>query len=145
MKKIIICLCLFASIGAVAAEPPEVNEKVLKAFNETFVKATDVVWHELQNVYEAHFKQSQIVTRASYDQDGNLLRTLRYYSEEHLPINIITKLKKKYADKSVFGVTETSSEDTISYHIVLEDEKNWYIVTANNLGSFELTKKYKKA
>lgn len=145
MKKLIICLCLFAAIGAVAAEPPEVNEKVLKAFNETFVKATDVVWHELQNVYEASFKQSEIVTRAIYDTEGNLLRTTRYYGEEHLPVNIITKLKKKYADKSVYGVTESSTEDEVSYHIVLEDEKNWYIVTANNFGSIELSKKYKKA
>ena len=105
MKKLIICLCLFAAIGAIAAEPPEVNEKVLKAFNETFMKATDVVWHEMQNSYEARFKQSEIVTRAIYDTEGNLLRTTRYYAVEHLPINILSKLKKKYAGKSVFGVT----------------------------------------
>jgi len=145
MKKLIICLCLFAAIGAVAAEPPEVNEKVLKAFKETFVKATDVVWHELQNSYEASFKQSEIVTRAIYDTEGNLLRTTRYYSEEHLPINIITKLKKKYEGKTVFGITESSTEEEVSYHIVLEDEKNWYIVVADNLGSLELSKKFKKA
>src|SRR6185503_17077494 len=131
MKKLIICLCLFAAIGAVAAEPPEVNEKVLIAFKETFIKATDVVWHELQNSYEASFKQSEIVTRAIYDTEGNLLRTTRYYSEEHLPINIITNLKKKYEGKKVFGVTESSTEDEVSYHIVLEDEKNWYIVVAD--------------
>jgi len=145
MKKLIICLCLFAAIGAVAAEPPEVNEKVLKAFKETFVKATDVVWHELQNSYEASFKQSEIVTRAIYDTEGNLLRTTRYYSEEHLPINIITKLKKKYEGKTVFGITESSTEEEVTYHIILEDQKNWYIVVADNLGSLELSKKFKKA
>ena len=145
MKKLIICLCLFAAMGAVAAEPPEVNEKVLKAFKETFVRATDVVWHEMQNTYEAHFTQSQIVTRAMYDTEGNLLRTTRYYSEEHLPINILSKLKKKYPGKSVYGITESSSEDAVSYHITLEDEKNWYIVIADNWGSFELSKKFKKA
>jgi hypothetical protein len=83
MKKLIICLCLVVAIGAMAAEPPEVNEKVLKAFNETFMKATDVVWHEMQNSYEARFKQSEIVTRAIYDTEGNLLRTTRYYAVEH--------------------------------------------------------------
>ncbi|HET9744954.1 MAG TPA: hypothetical protein VFP97_04515 [Chitinophagaceae bacterium] len=145
MKKLIICLCLFATIGALAAKPPEVNEKVLKAFKETFIRATDVVWHEMQNSYEAHFKQSEIVTRAIYDTQGNLLRTTRYYSEEYLPINILSKLKKKYADKSVFGVTELSLEDVVSYHITLEDEKNWYIVIADNWGSFDLSKKFRKA
>ena len=136
---------MFAAIGAAATTPPEVNEKVLKAFNETFVKATDVVWHETQNTYEARFKQSEIVTRATYDTYGNLLRTTRYYSEEHLPINIITKLKKRYEGKTVFGVTELSTEDEVEYHIVLEDEKNWSIVVADNFGSLDLTKKFRKA
>jgi len=45
MKKLIILTCLFATLGATASNPHEVSEKVLKAFNETFVKATDVVWH----------------------------------------------------------------------------------------------------
>lgn len=145
MKKLIICLCLFTAIGAMAAEPPEVNEKVLKAFNETFMKATDVVWHEMQNSYEASFKQSEIVTRAIYDTEGNLLRTTRYYAVEHLPINILSKLKKKYEGKSVFGVTESTTENEVSYHIVLEDEKTWYIVIADNSGALELSKKFKKA
>lgn len=145
MKKLIICLSLFVATGAIAAEPPEVNQKVLKAFNETFVKAKDVVWHEMQNSYEARFKQSEIVTRAIYDTEGNLLSTTRYYSEEHLPINIISKLRKKYSGKSVFGVTESSTEDVVSYHIVLEDENTWYIVIADNSGALELSKKFKKA
>jgi len=144
MKKLIICFCLFAAIGAAAAAPPEVNEKVLKAFKETFVKAEDVVWHELPNIYEASFKQSEIVTRAIYDTEGNLLRTTRYYSEEYLPINIMRNLKKKYEGKTVFGVTESSTDNEVSYHIVLEDAKNWFIVVADNFGSLELSKKFKK-
>ena len=145
MKKIIVFLCLFAALGAAASAPPEVNEKVLKAFEETFAKATDVVWHEMANSYEARFKQSEIVIRASYDMDGNLLRTTRYYSEENLPINILTKLKKKYAGKSIFGVTESATEDEVTYHIVLQDDKNWYLVKSDSWGSMELSKKYKKA
>jgi len=145
MKKLIICLCLFAAISAAATTPPEVNEKVLKAFNETFVKATDVIWNETKTTYEARFKQSEIVTRATYDTEGNLLRTTRYYSEEHLPINIITKLKKKFEGKTVFGVTESSTEDAVEYHIVLEDAKNWYVVVADNFGSLDLSKKFRKA
>ena len=145
MKKLIILACLFATLSVAASNPPEVTEKVLKAFNETFMKATDVVWHETQNYYEASFKQSEVISRAIYDAGGNLLRTTRYYSQENLPINILTRVKKKYAGKSVFGVTELSTEDVVSYHITLQDEKNWYIVIADNWGNLELSKKYKKA
>ena len=145
MKKLIILTCLFAALSAAASNPPEVSEKVLKAFNETFVKATDVVWHEMQNLYEARFKQSEVITRAIYDAEGNLLRTTRYYSEENLPINILTKIKKRYAGKTVHGVTESASEDEVVYYITLEDEKNWYIIEADNWGNLELSKKYRKA
>jgi len=145
MKKLIIFTCLFAALSATASNPPEVSEKVLKAFSETFMKATDIVWHEVKNLYEASFKQSEIITRAIYDQDGNLLRTTRYYSQENLPINIITKLQKRYAGKSVYGVTELSTEDQVSYHITMQDEKNWYIIKADNWGSLELEQKFKKA
>jgi hypothetical protein len=145
MKKLFIFLCLFAALGAAATTPPEVNEKVLKAFNETFAKATDVVWHEMQNSYVASFKQSEITTRATYDTEGNLLRTTRYYSEENLPIHIRTKLKKKYSEKMVHGITEITEDDQVAYHIVLQDEKNWYVVKSDNWGSLELTKKYRKA
>src|SRR6187200_2720778 len=145
MKKLIIFTCLFAALSATASNPPEVSEKVLKAFSETFMKATDIVWHEVKNLYEASFKQSEIITRAIYDQDGNLLRTTRYYSQENLPINIITKLQKRYAGKSVYGVTELSTEDEVSYHITMQDETNWYVVKADNFGNLELSKKFKKA
>ncbi len=145
MKKLIVFLVLFAALGAAATAPPEVNEKVLKAFNETFSKATDVVWHELQNSFLASFKQSEITTRASYDTEGNLLRTTRYYSEENLPIHIISKVKKKYSDKSVYGVTEITEGDEVAYFVTLQDAKNWYMVKADNWGGLELTKKFRKA
>src|SRR5678816_690557 len=133
MKKLIILTALFAALSTKASSPPEVTEKVLKAFSETFIKATDIVWHEVKNLYEASFKQSDIISRAIYDKEGNLLRTTRYYSQENLPINIITKLQKRYAGKSVYGVTELSTEDQVSYHITMQDEKNWYIIKADNL------------
>ena len=145
MKKLIVCLVLFAALGAAATTPPEVNEKVLKAFNETFAKATDVVWHELKNTYLASFKQSEITTRATYDTEGNLLRTTRYYSEENLPIHIISKLKKKYSGKLVHGVTELTQNDEVAYYVTLHDAKNWYIIKADNWGGLELTQKYRKA
>ena len=145
MKKLITLACIFATLTVAAANPPEVNEKVLKAFEQSFVSATEVVLHEIENTYEARFKQSEIVSRASYDKEGNLLYTTRYYGEEMLPINILTKLKKKFVGKTVYGITESATENDVNYHIVLQDEKNWYIVKADSMGSMELFKKYRKA
>lgn len=144
MKKIVIFICLFAAIGVSAANPPEVTAKVLKAFEGTFTKATDVVWHEMANAYEARFMQSEVIVRACYDKEGNLLRTIRYYGEEMLPINVLTKLKKKYTGKTVFGVTESAVENEVTYHITLQDDKNWYIITSDSWGTMEVSEKFRK-
>ena len=137
MKKLAIILSLFVALGTAAAEPPEVNEKVLKAFKETFTKATDVVWHELSNSYQANFKQSEITTKAIYDTNGNLISTTRYYSEENLPIHILSKVKKKYTGKSIFGITEYTNDEEVAYYITLQDDKNWYVVKSGSGGNLE--------
>lgn len=144
MKKILILLFVFAALGVQATTPPEVNEKVLKAFKETFIKATDVVWQEVQDIYQASFKQSDIISRASYDKEGNLLTTTRYYQQEELPVHIISKLKKRYPGKTIFGITEVTTGSDVLYHITLNDEKNWYVIKSDNWGSMELFKKFRK-
>lgn len=146
MKKIILSVALLVSIVAGAAvTPAEVNEKVLKAFNETFALAKDVVWQEYENYYQANFKQDEIQMRAQYDEEGELLKTIRYYGEKQLLPNIVSKLKKKYANKEVFGVTETTSSDEVSFVITIKDEKNWYVVKSDVYGNLEQTEKFKRA
>jgi hypothetical protein len=146
MKKIILFAALFVSIAAAAsASPYDVNEKILKAFKETFSKAQDVVWHEYDNVYQANFKQDEIQIRAQYDGEGALIQTIRYYGERQLLPNIVSKLKKKYAGKEIFGVTETSSDQEVNFLITLKDEKNWYVVKSDVYGNLEQTEKFKRA
>ena len=146
MKKIILSAALLVSIVAAAsASPADVNEKVLKAFNETFVKAQDVVWHEYDNGYQANFKQDDIQIRAQYDQEGSLIQSIRYYSERQLLRNIVSKLRKKYGGREIFGVTETSSDEGVAFLVTMKDEKNWYVIKSDVYGNFEQTEKFKRA
>jgi hypothetical protein len=146
MKKLIFALTmLLGSAITFAARPPEVNEKVLKAFQETFKDPKDVNWHEYENYYEVEFKQDEIKTQVRYDSDGNLTGTTRYYFEKQLPPHIIANLKKKYPQRTVYGVTEIYTENDLQYYVTMEDEKNWYTVKSNPLGNLEQTEKFKKA
>src|SRR6476661_8668098 len=145
MKKIILSAVLLVSIVAVASTSPyEVNEKVLKAFNTTFAKAQDVVWHEYDNIYQANFKQDDIQIRAQYDQEGSLIQTIRYYGERQLLPNIVSKLKKKYAGREIFGVTETSSDAGVAFLVALKDDKSWYVVKSAVYGKLEQTEKFRR-
>lgn len=133
----------FVAIAAPA--PPKVNEKILKAFNETFTAAQNVSWQEYEDYSQANFVVDKILVRAQYAEDGRLIRTIRYYSEKELLPNIVAKLKKRYAGKEITGVTESSSDDEVSFTINIKDENNWYIVKADVYGNLQQTEKFKRA
>jgi len=125
--------------------PPEISEKVLKAFKETFSNAEQVIWDEYDTYYSVKFKQTAIDTRVKYNKNGEIMETTRYYLEQNLPPFILAKVKKRYADKKVFGVTEISSDSELAYYIVLEDEKTWLTIKADAYGSLQVHEKLKKA
>ena len=144
MKKIIIAAAaaiLFTSVSF-AAEP---TQKVLDAFKKTFEQAKDVTWQDVDNKYEANFSQNNITFRIMYDQDGNVVKSIRYYYGPTLPIFIQAKLAKKYDGKTVFGVTEISTDSELTYYIILEDKSTWTHVQSDAFGNMYTEKKLKKA
>ena len=146
MKRIIYLAFLLTGFVAVAAPAPsDINEKVLQAFKQTFTAAQNVTWHQYEDYTQANFEVEKMQVRAQYADDGRLLRTIRYYSEKELLPNIVAKLKKKYGNKQITGVTESSSEDEVSFVINIKDENNWYIVKTDVYGNTQQTDKYKRA
>jgi hypothetical protein len=133
----------FVAIAAPA--PSKVNEKILKAFSETFTAAQNVTWQEFQDYSQANFSIDKIQVRAQFAEDGRLIRTLRYYSERELLPNVVARLKKKYGGKEIAGVTESSSDNEVSLVINVKDENNWYIVKSDVYGNLQQTDKFKRA
>lgn len=143
MKKFMIAAsALLFSFAVWAAEP---NEKVLESFRNTFKNVSDIVWNEVDDRYEVKFLHNSISTRVSYDQNGTILRTVRYYYEESLPILIRMKVQNKFKGLKVYGVTESTADGEVSYHIVLHNETNWVIVDSDAYGYIKVDKKYRKA
>ena len=144
MKKILLsaAIVLSFSFSAMADDP---SQKVLDAFNKTFPHVKDVAWTESEQSYEVKFKQNEILSKVTYDKNGNILKTLRYYYEQNLPLLVLSKVKNKFNDKKIFGVTEESSDEGTFYHIILEDEKHWINITADSFGGIKVDKKFNKA
>ena len=147
MKRIIYLAFLLTGFVATAAPaPPDViNEKVLKAFSETFTSAQNVTWHEYEGYTQANFEVDKVQVRAQYAEDGKLLRTIRYYGEKELLPNIVVRLKKKYQGKEITGVTESTSDDDVSFVINIRDENHWYIVKTDIYGNLQQAEKFKRA
>jgi len=142
MKKLLFPLALIFSIITYAN--PVINEKVLKAFNESFSEAKNVSWYESGKVTIARFKCHGIDTQIKYDKNGNVLQTIRYYTETELSPFINTKVKEQFKDQEIYGVTELSSGSQVYYYIVLQDDKNWLNVQADPYGNLILYNKMKK-
>lgn len=145
MKKILFAALILGCSFRVFADDPTVDAKVLTAFNKTFQNVQDVSWTVQVNSFEVKFKQYEITSRVTYDKEGNIIKTYRYYKEDKLPLMVIAKLKKRFADKTVYGVVEESSEAGITYHITMEDEKSWLDVQADPYGTIYVIRKLKKA
>lgn len=144
MKKIFYGIALLLSTTAFAATPP-VDEQTSKLFKETFPSATNVKWFDYETYYEVTFENNQIPSRVKYDLYGNILSARRDYQERDLPIFIRAKVKEKYSDKKIYGVTEITSFEGVIYTIILEDDKNWITITSNEGGNLSLVQKVKKA
>ena len=54
------------------------------------------------------------------------------------------KLRKRFTDKTIFGVTEFTVGDEVNYFVKLEDAKSWTTVKIDNARNIEVTEKYKK-
>ncbi|TCJ13549.1 hypothetical protein EPD60_12180 [Flaviaesturariibacter flavus] len=147
MKKVILAVVVAVALqaSAFAAPTPNVTERVMKAFSSTFNSASDILWSEVDGIYEARFTYNDILTRVRYDADGNSLMTIRYYYEQQLPLSVLTKVKKEYSAQKVHSVTELTIGDSTEFHITLEDQKNWTIVIADNMGGLRESKKLIKA
>ena len=121
-----------------------ISDKLLQAFQQTFPDASQVKWVEGPESYQVTFRQNNILTKVEYDKDGHFVSSLRYYSEKNLPVSVICQLQKKYAGKSVWGVTELSTETSTEYYVKLVDDNNWYTVRSDAEGNMMTVEKYKK-
>ena len=142
MKKVlaIICSMLFVA-GAYAFE---VNEKVLKSFNETFTAAEEVKWEEYKTYYTVSFVNTGIRSKVNYDKDGNMLGSIRYYAPQLLPLNIYNRLKKEQSNKELFGVTEVTFGTDVTYFVKMQNDKHWITIKIDASGNSSIHEKYRK-
>lgn len=145
MKSLILFAALFLSLTTMAAEKnPIANEKAVKTFNEVFKNAKNVYWTSTADYQQVSFESNAIKIKATFDNDGNLRQTIRYYKETNLPANIRFKLNRKFDKAEVWGVTELSNNEGVVYSIVLRSDKYFYNVKCDNHANIELVSKYNR-
>lgn len=123
-----------------------VSKKISSNFNEYFAGAKDVKWYTEDNqMFTAKFTLNNSKVTAYYREDGSLMATSRFMTGSQLPINIVAKLNRKYAEAKVYSVVEYSAEDNTVYYVTLETNDQWITVRADKDGFVRTTRKMKKA
>ena len=146
MKKLLsLAVTALFSLTLFASDPVIVNEKTLQAFQESFKNASGVVWYEHGNSYEVKCMYNGIDSRITYRKDGSVIRLMRYYGADQLPLLLRTKLQKQFSGKTIFGVTEFSQEDNIDYYIVFEDATSWSHVKCSANGETMVYNEFSKS
>jgi hypothetical protein len=147
LTSLICFFVLFAQTHVLAGNgPATINEKLVKAFKEAFPLAEKVDWNEIGNHYFVHFKENEVVSEIEYDHGGNFVSSERYYADANLlPIHVAWEIHKKFVGKSIYGVTESSTEAGTVYSIKLQDEKEWITVRAVEDGILGVVEKFAKS
>jgi hypothetical protein len=147
MKKIIfLCfISIIASTGTFAISGPGAPEKIKELFYHEFPQIKNPVFFDSGDSYEVFFKKDNNVTeRVFLNLNGEITRTIEYYKENGLEPFIREKINKKYQGKTIFGISEVRSNSEHFYRIVLQDNKNWFIVKSNATGSTVIERKLDK-
>jgi hypothetical protein len=138
------CIAGFLTLSVFSAKA-DVSQKVLQSFHSVFAKATNIKWVEYPDHYYVSFNQNDIMIRVNYDLTGNMMNSIRYYKEQHLPLNILCEVKKSYSSKIIDIVTEVSNQDGVVYFIQLKDDKGWTILKSDETANFTVVDKFNKA
>lgn len=144
MKRILICVAMLLTLSA-SATPTTINENVIKRFKELFPQAQSARWYEGDTYYQVSFEEKGIIYKFFYDLDGKVTSTFRYYDEKKLCPFIASKIKEKYGNKSIKGITEIHDDSGLVYQVILQDEKNWFVINCDEAGNMVVKNKYKRA
>lgn len=146
MKTLILSAVLLFSVvlNASATNADPINEKVAKTFSQVFKNVTEVSWNSVGEFFEATFVKATVKTRALFNAKGNLVQTIRYYDESKLPANVLYNVKNDYSKMSIWGVTEVSNDNGITYRIILRDAKKYIHLNVNDAGDTEVVNQYKR-
>ncbi|CAL1521358.1 hypothetical protein [Chitinophaga sp. MM2321] len=150
MKKLIFLMsaALLLSAHTLFAKPYEtaVNNKIQHTFSESFSGAKEVKWYTDDNItFTAKFTMVNTRVTAFFNDDGTLLATSRYLQADQLPLNVISRLNKKFPATSIYCVVEYAAGENALYYITLEGKDTWTIVRADRFGSLKVQNHLKKA
>ena len=144
MKKTFSALLAFLiiSISAVMAnERPEVDPKILSAFQKEFSFAKDVKWEMKGGFAQVNFSLNDHGFVAWYNANAELVSTARNLLYMQLPLSVIRSLEKNYSDAGFSGIIEVTRNNETFYQLQAEKKNKKFLLKASPSGNITVLKK----
>jgi len=115
----------FGRLSFPVAHMAEINTRAVRDFAKMYKQARDIEWYKSNDGLIVHFTEKGIMCRADYSGKGVRLFTMRSYSEDQLPKEVRTLVKKEYFDFSITWINEIVTEKQIIYVVHMQDRTSW--------------------
>src|SRR6476659_541937 len=93
-----------------------VNPTVIRTFLKTYKDVSGEKWIEIKEGFVALFNYNGMDYQVAYTKKGNLLRTIRSFSEDKMPTDLRHIVKSTYYDYEITRVHEIETPlDPITY------------------------------
>src|ERR1044072_9767931 len=78
-----------------------VSPSVIRSFLKTYKEVSGEKWIEVKEGFVVMFNYNNMDYQVAYDKKGNLLRTIRSFNEEKMPLNLRHIFKRHYSDYEI--------------------------------------------
>jgi hypothetical protein len=121
-----------------------VSQKTLAAFKSDFSNATHTTWEQKDGFIKATFSFNGQVLCAYYDNDGFLKAVVRNIISDQLPLNLLSSLKKDYADYWITDLFEISADNETTYYVTVENAGKKIVLKSDGASYWNVFSKEKK-
>ena len=146
MKKIFVALFAFLTIGiasSFANEEPNVDPRILSAFQKEFSFAKDVKWEMKGDLAQVNFSLNDHGFVAWYNSNAELISTARNILYMQLPLSIIRSLEKNYSDADFSGIIEVTRNNETFYQLQAVKKNKKLLLKASQDGNIIVIKRIK--
>ena len=124
--------------------PTEISTKAIRDFTQSFKLAEDVHWYKVIDGTMVYFTVAGIKNRTGYDNYGNRLYNMRFYTAPQLSEEIRKRVKSVYYDYSITWISEITRGEEVTFLVHVEDKISCSIVRVCEGEDMEVIERYIK-
>jgi hypothetical protein len=120
------------------------NERAIIKFGKFFPNASSESWTKTKNGFAVRFTADNMQQLVFLTKRGNVVASIKYYTEKQLPADVRMIIRYGYPDYSIKSVREVNAANATAYLVTIEDATSWKTIRVVN-GETDVYEEFKKA